>query len=412
MELTLEQKRTAEGEKGEVLAKYMKWLVGWGKAMQARRLIPVENVLPNGVSVPGRRIGKGSDSVLQSFVQERMDLCSHPPTCTAYTHVASIDLEQSKRMEINDLQSDLQRRLLEQAGRSGWILSWTCTPYLIGNVPLKGQICAWTESNAVVYLNSILGARTTRHGFESAAAAAVLGVTPEFGVLLDEGRKGDFLVEIKTELKDKADWGALGYFAGQMAGLRTPVFIGANKVTLEQAKQLCAALATGGGVTMFHMVGITPEAPTIEAAFQGRKPKERYNFGKKELEQVYEELSETSGDDVDFVYIGCPHCSLQEMAEVAVYLRDRRVAEGVTFILTTPYALMMQGRRLGFVETIEKAGGYVMVDTCPAVTIWPRKKRMATNSVKQAYYSRGSLGNESILTSTENCLRIATIGRR
>ena len=163
---------------------------------------------------------------------------------------------------------------------------------------------------------------------------------------------------------------------------------------------------------MFHMVGITPEAPTIEAAFQGGKIEERYSFGKKELEKVYEELSEATGDDIDFVYIGCPHCTLQEMAEVAVYLRDRRIAEGVTFILTTPYALMMQGRRLGFVQTIERAGGYVMVDTCPAVTIWPRKKRMATNSVKQAYYSRGSLVGESILTSTENCLRIATIGRR
>lgn len=412
MELTPEQKGILAGEKGEVLARYMKWLVGWGRAMQARRLIPVDNVLPNNMGVPGRRMGKLSSYDLQSFIQERMDLCGHPTACTVYTHIASIDLEQPQKMEIDALQADLQKKLMEHAGRSGWIMSWTCTPYLIGNVPVKGQICAWTESHAVVYINSILGARSTRHGFESAAAAAVLGVTPEFGALTDAGRKGDFLVEVKTELRDVADWGALGFFAGKIAGLRNPVFAGANRVTLEQAKQLCAALATAGGVTMFHMAGITPEAPTVEAAFQGDKPKERYIFGAKELKQVYEELSKTTGNDIDFVYIGCPHCTLKEMAEVAGYLRDRPIAKGVTFILTTSYALMMQGRRLGFVEAIEKAGGYVMVDTCPAVTIWPHKKRMATNSVKHAYYSRGILGNESILTTTKECLMMATVGKR
>ncbi|MGA2468023.1 MAG: aconitase X catalytic domain-containing protein, partial [Thermodesulfobacteriota bacterium] len=411
MELTLAQEKILRGEKGESLAKYMQWMVGWGNAMQAHRLVPVENALPNGMSAPGRDgiafwlsdrigdlIGDVSESDFQAFLEERTEIFSRPPACTVYTHIGTLDLEQPHRIEIDERRVKLQRQLLELAGRSGWILSWTCAPYLIGNVPVKGQICAWTESHAVVYINSILGARSTRHGCESAVAAAVLGLTPEFGVLTDRGRKGDFLVEVKTDLIDVADWGALGYFAGQIAGLRNPVFTGINKVNLEQAIQLCAALATGGGVSMFHMVGITPEAPTLDAAFQGDKPEERYIFGKKELQQVYEELSKVSGNDVDFVYIGCPHCTLQQMAEVAVYLRERRVAEGVTFILSTPFALMMQGRRLGFVETIEKAGGYVMVDTCPAVTIWPRKKRMVTNSVKQAYYSCGVLGNESILT--------------
>ena len=412
MELTLEQQRILTGERGETHAKYMKWLVGWGDAMQARRLVPVENVLPNGMSAPGRRLGKATDAELQAYLQERIDICSCPPACTVYTHIGSIDLEQPQQMGIDERQVALQRKLIDEASGSGWIMSWTCTPYLIGNVPVKGQICAWTESHAVIYINSILGARSTRHGFESAVAAAILGVTPEFGVLTDKGRKGDFLIEVTTELIDVADWGALGFFAGQIAGLRTPVFSGVNRANLEQVKQLCAALATGGGVSMFHMIGITPEAPTLEAAFQGENPKESYVFGERELRKVYEELSVTSGDDVDFAYIGCPHCTLQEIAEVAVFLKDQRIANGVTLILATSYALMMQARRLGFVERIEKAGGYVMVDTCPAVTMWPRKKRMVTNSVKQAYYSRGILGNESILTSTKECLRIATAGRR
>jgi hypothetical protein len=412
MELTLEQQRILTGERGETHAKYMKWLVGWGEAMQARRLIRVDNVLPNGMSAPGRRIGKVTDAELQAYLQERVDICSCPPACTVYTHIGSIDLEQSQKMEIDERQVALQRKLIAAASKSGWILSWTCTPYLIGNVPVKGQICAWTESHAVVYINSVLGARSTRHGFESAVAAAILGVTPEFGVLTDKGRKGDFLVEVKTELTDVSDWGALGFFAGQIAGLRNPVFSGVHRANLDQVKQLCAALATGGGVSMFHLAGITPEAPTVEAAFQEEKPEECYLFGEKELKKVYDELSVASGDDVDLAYIGCPHCTLQEIAEVAVFLKDRRIADGVTFILTTSYALMMQGRRLGFVGAIEKAGGYVMVDTCPAVTMWPHKKRMVTNSVKHAYYSRGILGNESILTSTKECLRIATTGRR
>ena len=109
----------------------------------------------------------------------------------------------------------MQKEIADMAAKAGFIPTFTCAPYLVGNVPLKGEICAWTESSAVVYANSILGARTTRHGNESAIAASLLGVVPEFGVLLDENRKGTLRIDVSAYLDSPTDWGALGYFARQ-----------------------------------------------------------------------------------------------------------------------------------------------------------------------------------------------------
>jgi len=411
MELTPEQRATLEGARGPFLAQCMRWLVEWGEVMGARRLIPVANthvLLP----VPNLMARGASPRTIETYVGGLKEACRHriAPGCYCTVHTLFLTLDELDVPENAPDQVRLQREVSELATLAGFINTFTCVPYLVGNVPLKGQICAWTESSAVVYANSILGARTTRHGNESALAASLLGVVPEFGVLLDENRKGTLRVEVSAQLSSPADWGALGYFAGKLAGLGIPVFNGVRRPTQEEAKQLCAALATSGGVSMCHIVGATPEAPTLGAAFHGEAPAEFVVFTDHTLRQTYASLRNFTGEEIDTVILGCPHASLREIAETAELLRGRRVAAGVRLWVDTARGIRAYADQIGYTAIIEKAGARILCDTCPT-NMRMAAQRIVTNGFKQAHYARGMLGAEVIVAETSACVRAAIAGR-
>ena len=409
--LTKEQNDALDGAHGPLRAGYLRRLIAWGEAFGAERLVRVENVMINGVSVPNHTLGDLPDPFIAGYV-DYVKSCLSEQVCTPTCCQAScMDLQRPGEFDSDLRQLPAQQELLDIAGKSGITMTWTCAPYLVGNVPVKGQICAWTESHAVIYVNSILGARSTRNGNESSVAAAVTGWFPEFGVLITENRRARFEVHVETELRSDTDWGCLGFFAGKKGGLRIPAFTGLRSPRLESARQLAAALATSGGAPMFHIVGVTPEAPTREAAFQGREPEERLVFGADELAGVYRTLTTATGPEVDFVYFGCPHATLQEAVELAGRLRGRTVRPGVTLLISMGYAIEMQARRLGFVQVIEEAGGRVMGDSCPTNALWPRPRRMATPAVKTGFYAQNLLGCENVLAPSDECVRIATEGR-
>jgi predicted aconitase len=318
-------------------------------------------------------------------------------------HALFVTLDDLDVPENDPKQVQLQRDLGEKATMAGFIPTYTCAPYLVGNVPLKGEICAWTESSAVVYANSILGARTTRHGTESANAASLLGVVPEFGVLLDENRRGTLRIQVTATLGNPTDWGALGYFGGKLAGLGIPVFEGARRPTQEEAKQLCAALASSGGVTMCHIVGVTPDAPTLEAAFQGLAPRPVATFDDRALRETYASLSVPAGTEIDTVILGCPHASLREISQIAALLRGKRVAEGVRLWVNTARGTKRSAEEMGFAATIEAAGGILLCDTCPTNMRIPAR-RIVMAGFKQAHYARGMTSIERLAASSrEDC---------
>jgi hypothetical protein len=411
IKLTQEQREMQNGARGPLRAEHLRRLIYWGEAFGAERLVRVENVMVNGVSVPNRTLGDLPDQFIDGYVDYVRSCLSEEvcvPTCC---QASQFDLQRAGAFDSDLRQLPAQQELIEIAGKSGITLTWTCAPYLIGNIPVKGQICAWTESHAVIYINSILGARSTRNGNESTVAAAVTGWFPEFGVLLTENRRARFEVRVETVLRNDTDWGCLGFFAGKKGGLRIPAFTGLRSPRLESARQLAAALATSGGAPMFHIVGVTPEAPTHEAAFQSASPEETHVFDARELARVYETLSTATGPEIDFVYFGCPHATLQEVVELAGMIRGQRVHPGVRLLISMGYAIEMQARRLGFVQQIEEAGGQVMGDSCPTNTLWPHPKRMATPAIKTGYYAQNLLGCENVLAPPADCVRIALEGR-
>src|SRR5258708_26505723 len=158
----------------------------------------------------------------------------------------------------------------------------TCTPYIAGNTPLMGEHCAWMESSAVVYCNSVLGARTNTEGRESTSAAMLTGKIPDWGFHRVENRRGSHLIEVDLDIESVMDWGMLGYFVGEVVGERIPVLRGRFKADLIRHKHFGAAAASSGGVEMYHIVGVTPEAPTVEAAFGASKPAEILRYGTQE----------------------------------------------------------------------------------------------------------------------------------
>jgi len=411
MELTSEQRAILDGSRGPYLATCMRWLVEWGDVMGARRLIRVDNthaLLP----VPNLMARGASRETIEQYVEGLREACRHrtAPGCYCTVHALFVTLDKVNAKENDPEQVRLQQEIADMAAEAGFIPTFTCAPYLVGNVPLKGEICAWTESSAVVYANSILGARTTRHGNESAIAASLLGVVPEFGVLLDENRKGTLRIEVSAQLVSPTDWGALGYFAGKLAGLGIPVFNGVRRPSQDEAKQLCAALATSGGVSMCHIAGITPEAPSLEAAFHGEVPAEFVGFTDATLRDMYASLRNRTGDEVDSVILGCPHASIREIAEISALLKGKRVADGVRLWINAARATKAGADAMGYTRVIEAAGGTILCDTCPTNMRIPAR-RIVTSGFKQAHYARGMVGAEVIVAPLEPCIRAALAGR-
>ncbi|MHC4401923.1 MAG: aconitase X [Planctomycetota bacterium] len=410
MELTSDQKQILDGARGPFLAKCMRWLVEWGEAMGARRLVPVTNTHAL-VTVPGNLVFGAGGKSLEHALELLRPACGHRVACHSTTHITFAHDEQYDEIEMPAEQVAAQQEVFQKARDAGFLMTYTCAPYHVGNVPVKGEICAWTESSAVVYANSILGARTTRHGTESAIAAALTGYVPEFGVLLDENRKATLQVDLETELCSPTDWGALGYFTGKAAGLEVPVIAGARRPTQDEAKQLSAALASGGGVTMCHVAGVTPEASTLEEALGGKSPKRRIAFGREELRQTYAGLRTPTADEIDTVILGCPHASLNEIAEIALHLKGKHLAEGVRLWVCTAYATRANAERMSYARMIADAGGYLFCDTCPTNSMRVDARRIVTPGFKQAHYARGMIGAEVIVDDLRGCLDAALAGK-
>jgi hypothetical protein len=409
--LTVEQQAILDGKEGPVLQKYMQLLVRWGKAMKAERLIDVHNVHVSGISAPGHTaIGMTPEAVEGAMKQVKSSLQYKVKVPTS-THVARLTLDYADERGLEQEQMDFQRFVIERAREAGITLTWTCAPYIVGVLPGKGQICAWTESSAVVYVNSIVGARSTRNGQESALAAAVLGWVPEFGVLKTENRRGNLLIEVEAELRDSLDYGLLGYFAGGEAGLSIPVFTGVEPFPVEAAKQISASLATSGGVTMFHAVGVTPEASTMAEAFQSGEPERTLVFDEAAKKAARDYLHNAHDGRIDHVMIGCPHATLEEVRQTADLLRGRKIHGNVRLEVWTARAVRRAAEDLGYVQVIEEAGGRVLSDTCPAVSRISQGVSMATHSCKQAHYSRQLLGNRTALGTLSQCVASAIEGR-
>jgi predicted aconitase len=350
MELSLKQQKMFDGEAGEAPRQSMEILVALGKIYGAKRMISVSSVQVAGVSY--KTIGDAGLQYIQDLVKKGARV-----TVPSFLNPAGMDVEQWQAMNIPEDFAKKQIEVLEAYSSMGIAKTCTCAPYFIGIRPKQGEHIAWAESSAVSFANSVLGARTNREGGPSALAAAICGVTPEYGLHLDENRIANIIVNVECELKSTADFGALGSAVGKLVKRKIPAFTGIKHATEEQLKVLGASMAATGSVPLYYVKDVTPEYVVAEDA-------EKILFGNSELETEHSAL-DTGHPKPDLVTIGCPHASMEEIKQVATMTQDRKPT--TQFWVCTSRKLKEEADKLGYTKTIEEAGGRVVADTCMVV---------------------------------------------
>ena len=351
MQLTKDEQAMYGGERGEAARLSMEILVALGKIYGAKGMIPVTSAQIAGVSY--KTIGDAGLEYLQEMVKAGAKV--QIPT---FLNPAGLDREQWKELKFPEQFAKKSIEILDAYAAMGITMSCTCTPYLVGLRPAQGEHIAWSESSAVAFSNSVLGARTNREGGPSALAAAICGVTPNYGLHLEENRVSDLIINVEAPVTTNADFGALGAFVGEMANCRIPSFVGLKSASEDRLKQLGASMAASGSVALYYAEGITPEYIVHGKA-------EEASFTKKDLVAFKEKLGANEKEKPQLITIGCPHASLDEIKEVAEEVKGKKL--DCNLWVCTARKTKEAADKAGYTKTIEAAGGNIVADTCMVV---------------------------------------------
>ena len=392
MFLTDDEKRILDGKQGGLARKCMEFLVAYGEAAGAERLVDIDGTVDlHGGSNPcwvadytishdeiieaakrGEKfkVPTFGNKPTPGFIVDGCEGCPTWPNCDT---------------EYNKKRMDFMKPLIEM----GMVPTLSCDYYLTSSYwPMGGQHCSWGESSAIPWCNAVLGARTN---FDGGFQMAYLGKVPEYDLHLDEKRRATVLCTYDGDLKTDMDYDLFGWAASEILGNRVPCFINVGKPTMSQLVKMNSSLNTGGQVRMYHIPGFTPEAPTVEAAFQGRKPEEEIVITKSDLRRVYDMLNVATDTNVDFVYLGCPHYNIIEVQKLAWLLQGRH-CRAELWIMTSPMVYEM-AVRMGYKDIFDRAGAKLMSGTCAGELRGniPDYKVMAMDASKQNYYITGHI---------------------
>jgi predicted aconitase len=309
----------------------------------------------------------------------------------------------------------------------GWLPWLSCNPYLNTRIPKMGEYAASSESSAAAYINTILGARTNRESPVNTVYCAYTGCLPKYGSHLDENRDAKCIVELDDEVRDNlkgnADWAALGACIAEKANNRIPAVLNLpiTRMSAGATKSLIACCSPGMNDPILHLMGITPESPTLEAAFKGKMPKnpERYKVVMDDLVEMFRRLNAIApapGPDrakpVDIVLVGCPHATFDEVREIARLVKGKKVKEGVQLWVQTDTPTYFMAQHYGDTKTIEDAGGKIYHQTCMVMTPfrhYPKGTTIATDSFKYVKLG-GGFGPKWIFANPEALVNAAVTG--
>ena len=413
--LTSEERGWLDGAGGPGVRRAMEIVVALGRIYGARELTPVKHVQIAGVSY--KNLGDAGVAFLRRWAAEGAR-ASVPATLNPM----GMERGRWRSWGIPSSFADPQLEGIKAFAEMGILPTLSCTPYLLADyVPRRGDSLAWAESSAVAFANSVIGARSNREGGPSALAAAIVGRTARYGYHLDINRRATIVVEVRCPVRSIADFGALSYLVGKAVGNGVPWFadLGAwlpdlnSDVTLggpavDRLKTLGAGLAAYGAVALYHIQGYTPEA---RDAGERLITPDATKLSITTLDEAYRVMdADPQEREIDLVTIGCPHASLSELEEIAEALRGRHLATRLW--VTTAEITRRRGLELGFVQTIEKAGGEVVADTCAVVA--PMRllgvRSMATNAGKMACYAPMHSGVRMRYGDLPECLSAAMTG--
>ena len=382
MHLTQEEEQFLNGEHGEVTARLFRLLVRLGDIYEAEEMIPVGSVQVAGVSY--KSVGDPGLAFLEDIADQEAKV-----KVLTFLNPAGMDLEDWKEIGFPKDFAEHQLRIMDAFKRMGIVITSTCTPYLAGNLPRFREHIAWSESSAVSFSNSVIGARTNREGGPSALAAAICGRTPKYGLHLWENRQPTIQIDVEADLSFSSDYGALGYTVGKQVKNKIPYFTGITNANTDHLKSLGAAMAASGAVALYHIKDLTPEADLVET-----KRLEKITITQQDIDETYQTLSK--GEEPDIVILGCPHASLREISLLAEKVKDKQLKKPVW--ICTSRMMKEAADRMGFTKIIEKAGGKIVADTCMVVSPIEQMgyKKTGVNSGKAANYLPGFCKQEVV----------------
>jgi predicted aconitase len=407
--LTDQQKMLLSGEGGDGAAMAMRIVASTAELLGAPRLIPIASAHIDGALYHG-------DS--GTLFAERLVAGGAKVAVRSTLNVGALDLTGCSRDRLPAHERGMARRMMDAYRTLGCEPSWTCAPYQAGHRPTLGTDVAWGESNAVVFCNSVLGARTNRYGDFLDIACAIAGYAPDYGLHRAENRKARFVFDVSglspSFLASEIAWPVLGSLYGREAGNDVGVVAGIAAHPGEDAlKAFGAAAASSGAVGLFHVAGVTPEAPDLATALGGEEPERVVRVTTAMARAAQLRLS-TIGtvDRIDAVAIGSPHLSPREFEELARLIGGRRLA--VPFYACTGRHALAHLDKCGMRKGLEAAGVTIVADTCVVVTpIMPDKVDgvLMTNSGKFAHYAPGNTGYSVIYGSMADCVESAVSGK-
>jgi predicted aconitase len=413
MHLEDEEKAMLAGEHGPARQWAIKHQIAVGEFFDAPDFVPVGQA----------HIMADTESLGESGVAWLEELAKLPAEqrrvrIPTITDPRGLDFDSYKRLKQTDAMANLEARAIAAFEALGVLMTNTCINYQTILPPVRGEHLAFGDTGVVIYSNSVMGARSNFEGGPSALSAGLTGRTPRYGYHLDAHRAGTKLFELKHQPRDLADWGALGGIVGKATNSYwgVPVVTGLNQApNSDELKHFGAALASFGSVALFHMPGITPEAPTMGDAFHGRAAPPATAIVQSDFDAFFEAYA-ARGDKVDVVVFAAPQLSLVEMQQVAGLVSGRRIHAGTSLVVTTSPEIKFAADRMGLTRAIEDAGGVVASGVCfyqsyaremAEANGW---QRLLTNSAKLVNIIAG-YGYKPTLASMEKCIDSAVAGR-
>ncbi len=409
MELSLLDRELATGQRGPAARMAMSIILRMARFEGAERLLDITQAHIDSSVYMGEAGLEFAEKLAASEAEVRV------PTTL---NVSALDEHHWREWAVPEEFAAASRRQMAAYERMGCRPIWTCAPYQVDLIPTFGQQIAWGESNAIVFANSVIGARTERYPDLMDICAAITGRVPAVGLHLTENRKGQVLMPLEG-VGYELQWAdefypVLGHLMGKVARERIPVVAGLEpRPGEDQFKAMGAAASASGTVALFHVVGHTPEARTLDAAFLGCEPEEVVPVTMERLREARRELTTATGEALDMVILGSPHFSLKEFKLLAPLVTGKHADPSVRFLVTSSRAMVELARASGHLQALEEFGGQVTVDTCVLASpmLPPEIQRLMTNSAKYAYYAPGLLETEITFGSLADCVQSAVEGR-
>jgi predicted aconitase len=410
VKLSPEEDGILAGRWGEPARWALAMQIAVGEFFGAREMVPVSSA-----HLTGEPESMGDAGL--AFVEELVRQGGRFVVPTT-TNARNVDFDRYRELGQPEEVAAKERRLRDLVVAMGGVALDSCANYQAICQPRFGEHLAWGDTGTVIYANAVAGARSNFEGGPASYAAALTGRVPAYGMHLPECRWGTHLVEVNDPPRTASDWGALGVVVGRQLTnyWLVPVFTGLQVVPSGDAlKQLGATLASYGSLAMFHIVGVTPEARTVEEAFGGRVARGKIVVEPGALDRTYRSFVPEK-EKADLVVFGTPHLSLFEVRFLAELLRGKRVHRDTMLLLTTSHHVKAMADRLGYAATIEEAGGRILAGPCYYI-MTPRElarrygfRTIVTDSAKLANIIPAS-GYNAIFRPTADCVEAAITGR-